>query len=159
MSVPAWPMPIHHTKLVMAKPHATGTSMPQMPTPTASRYTTATAKTSSKSKLMPNQMRQPLPVGRVRTMELILSVMERKLWPGGAYCGSAATAASPKDSPDGRTASADMSLRLQLRVGIAHRRQIGRPRPRVQLGQKAVVQGQISPLFDRAAAVVQVAED
>ena len=24
ISVPAWPIPIHHTKLVMAKPHITG---------------------------------------------------------------------------------------------------------------------------------------
>src|SRR5206468_9997187 len=106
-----------------------------------------------------NQRRRPLPVGRVRTMELIWSVMERKLWPAGAYCGSAATAASTKDSPDGRTASADMSSRLQLRVGIAHRRQIRRSRPRVQLGQETVVERRIVPLFDPAAAVVQVAED
>ncbi len=31
--VPAWPMPIHQTKLRMAKPQPTGMSMPQMPTP------------------------------------------------------------------------------------------------------------------------------
>src|SRR5207302_6760485 len=33
MSVPAWPIPIHQTKFTMAKPQATGMSMPQMPTP------------------------------------------------------------------------------------------------------------------------------
>ena len=33
MSVPAWPMPIHQTKLMMSKPHPTGMLMPQMPTP------------------------------------------------------------------------------------------------------------------------------
>jgi hypothetical protein len=33
MRVPAWPIPIHQTKQVMAKPQATGMSMPQMPTP------------------------------------------------------------------------------------------------------------------------------
>ena len=37
ISVPAWPMPIHHTKLTIAKPHATGMLMPQMPTPLMSR--------------------------------------------------------------------------------------------------------------------------
>ena len=37
ISVPAWPIPIHHTKLMMAKPQATGTSMPQMPTPRSNR--------------------------------------------------------------------------------------------------------------------------
>src|SRR3954454_24917191 len=33
MSVPAWPMPTHHTKLTMSQPHATGSLMPQMPMP------------------------------------------------------------------------------------------------------------------------------
>ena len=37
ISVPAWPMPIHHTKSVMAKPQPFGIWMPQMPTPTKSR--------------------------------------------------------------------------------------------------------------------------
>ncbi len=37
ISVPAWPMPIHQTKLMMAKPQATGISMPQIPTPTRNR--------------------------------------------------------------------------------------------------------------------------
>ena len=33
MNVPAWPMPIHHTKLVIEKLHATGMSLPQVPIP------------------------------------------------------------------------------------------------------------------------------
>jgi len=33
MSVPAWPMPIHHTKLMIAHPHITGCCNPQTPTP------------------------------------------------------------------------------------------------------------------------------
>ncbi len=33
ISVPAWPIPIHQTKLTMAKPQATGMTMPQTPTP------------------------------------------------------------------------------------------------------------------------------
>ena len=33
ISVPAWPIPIHHTKLMMANPHAPGMVTPQMPTP------------------------------------------------------------------------------------------------------------------------------
>src|SRR5580698_8846775 len=33
ISVPAWPIPIHHTKLMMAKPHAPGIVTPQIPTP------------------------------------------------------------------------------------------------------------------------------
>ena len=37
ISVPAWPIPIHQTKLTMAKPQPTGMLIPQIPTPTISR--------------------------------------------------------------------------------------------------------------------------
>ena len=33
MNVPAWPMPIHQTKLVMSKAQTTGTLLPQTPMP------------------------------------------------------------------------------------------------------------------------------
>ncbi len=33
ISVPAWPMPIHQTKLMMSKPQPTGMLMPHTPTP------------------------------------------------------------------------------------------------------------------------------
>ena len=35
MNVPAWPIPIHQTKLTIANPQATGMLTPQMPTPFA----------------------------------------------------------------------------------------------------------------------------
>ena len=41
MSVPAWPMPIQKTKLVMSKAHATGTFEPHTPTPVEIRYVAA----------------------------------------------------------------------------------------------------------------------
>ena len=37
ISVPAWPMPIHQTKLMMSRPQPTGWLSPQMPTPLNSR--------------------------------------------------------------------------------------------------------------------------
>ena len=37
ISVPAWPMPIHQTKLMMAKPQPTGLLTPQMPVPLNTR--------------------------------------------------------------------------------------------------------------------------
>src|SRR5580698_7625273 len=40
ISVPAWPIPIHHTKLMMAKPHAPGMVMPQIPTPFRNSHVT-----------------------------------------------------------------------------------------------------------------------
>ena len=38
ISVPAWPIPIHHTKLIMSNAHPTGTLLPQMPIPVTTRY-------------------------------------------------------------------------------------------------------------------------
>ena len=37
MSVPAWPMPIHHTKFVMSKAQPTGMLLPQIPMPLTNR--------------------------------------------------------------------------------------------------------------------------
>ena len=37
MRVPAWPMPIHQTKLMMSKPQPTGMLGPHTPMPTKSR--------------------------------------------------------------------------------------------------------------------------
>src|SRR5215211_7336696 len=38
ISVPAWPMPIHQTKLVMSNAQPTGMLLPQMPMPLTTRY-------------------------------------------------------------------------------------------------------------------------
>ena len=67
ISVPAWPIPIHHTKLVMAKPHITGVRMPQMPTPLASRTVTASRKSISSEPPKPNAANQNSGVFRVST--------------------------------------------------------------------------------------------
>ena len=45
ISVPAWPIPIHQTKLMMANPQATGWVMAQMPTPLRKSQVTATSST------------------------------------------------------------------------------------------------------------------
>ena len=37
ISVPAWPMPIHQTKLMMSNAQPTGTLLPQMPIPLRTR--------------------------------------------------------------------------------------------------------------------------
>ena len=45
ISVPAWPIPIHQTKLMIAKPQATGCVIAQMPTPFRNSQVTATSST------------------------------------------------------------------------------------------------------------------
>ena len=47
ISVPAWPIPIHHTKLTMANPQPTGMLMPQMPTPLTNRANGVAASAGS----------------------------------------------------------------------------------------------------------------
>ena len=79
MSVPAWPIPIHHTKLVMAKPHATGTLMPQIPTPSDTSTTTDHKKTSSSANPTPNDAIQNSGVLRVSTTDEIWSVTVPKV--------------------------------------------------------------------------------
>ena len=55
ISVPAWPIPIHQTKLTIANPHITGTSIPQIPTPRKKSQVIA----SNKSIVSANPMPKP----------------------------------------------------------------------------------------------------
>src|SRR5579871_2274414 len=73
ISVPAWPIPIHHTKLTIANPQATGIVMPQMPTPATNKYVTATFRRMNNRKEMPKPYSHQLGVRPDRTIELILS--------------------------------------------------------------------------------------
>ncbi len=41
ISVPAWPMPIHQTKLMMSKPQPTGMFTPQIPVPLSNSHVMA----------------------------------------------------------------------------------------------------------------------
>src|SRR5215472_13763669 len=82
ISVPAWPIPIHQTKLTMANPQPMGMLMPQMPTPLVKSQPMAIVIRAVKPKAIAKPMYQPKEVGRVRTIELILSVTEPKVWPG-----------------------------------------------------------------------------
>src|SRR5215467_5610722 len=75
-------MPIHHTKLTMANPQPMGMLMPQMPVPLMKSQPMAMVIRAVKLKESAKPMYQPKEVGRVRTIELILSVTEPKVCPG-----------------------------------------------------------------------------
>ncbi len=74
--MPAWPMPIHQTKLTMAKPQPIGMLMPQMPVPLMISHPMATVISARRLKEIAKPTNQPKEVGRVRTIALILSVTE-----------------------------------------------------------------------------------
>ena len=76
MSVPAWPIPIHHTKLTIAKPQPMGMLMPQIPVPLMISQPMATVIIPMTLKAIKNPTYQPREVGRVRTIALILSVTD-----------------------------------------------------------------------------------
>src|SRR5712691_12620651 len=75
-------MPIHHTKLTMAKPQPMGMLMPQMPTPLMTSQPIATVINPMRLKAIEKPTNQPREVGRVRTIALILSVTDPKVYPG-----------------------------------------------------------------------------
>ena len=82
ISVPAWPIPIHQTKLMIAKPQATGMVMPQMPTPLRNSQVTAI---SSRIATLAGQQEAAEPAQRrvrVSTIREIFSVTDLKVCPG-----------------------------------------------------------------------------
>ena len=77
--VPAWPIPIHHTKLMIAKPHATGIVRPQMPVPLRNSQVTATINMPATLPASAMPKNQPSGVCAVSTIRAIFSVAERKV--------------------------------------------------------------------------------
>src|ERR1700676_1470165 len=90
MSVPAWPMPIHQTKLGISNPQPPGMLFPQIPIPLVNRDPIETKSSSVSANAKPKPAYQPNDVFRVRTIELILSVTVLNVCPGAITTGPAA---------------------------------------------------------------------
>ncbi len=82
ISVPAWPMPIHQTKLMMAKPQATGCVIAQIPAPFRNSQVTATSSMVAPAPATLKIANQPSGVFGVSTIRAILSVTDLKGLPG-----------------------------------------------------------------------------
>ena len=93
--MPAWPIPIHQTKLTIAKPHAIGIRIPQMPTPFTINMVTTRFNSMSIENAIRKPNTQPGVVPRVSTMELILSVTVSKVWPGPMIGSGSVTRVTP----------------------------------------------------------------
>ena len=76
ISVPAWPIPIHHTKLMIAKPQPTGMLTPQIPVPLIRSQVRAMPSMPINMKPIDTTMNQLSGVRPPRTTPLILSVIE-----------------------------------------------------------------------------------
>src|SRR5262249_35867811 len=119
-------MPIHQTKLGMAKLQATGMLMPQMPTPSIRRYTTAIVRMSSSVAPRPKTAYQPRGVRSGRTSAQIRSVTERNVRPGATYFDGSSAGGAGGGGAGAVVASVAMR-RLQVGVRVAQGGQVGRP--------------------------------
>ena len=81
ISVPAWPMPIHQTKLMMSNAQPTGTLLPQMPMPFARSQTSATLRPMSSMNAIAVIGNHTSGVCFVSTMPVSLSVIEAYVCP------------------------------------------------------------------------------
>src|SRR5262249_1730349 len=150
ISVPAWPMPIHHTKLMMSKAQPTGMLLPQIPMPVNSRCVTVTIITISSANEIPKPTNQPSGVFLLRTRLAILSVTDANVWPGPMT---------------GSTTLSSLAMPLvlagstrHLRVRVADGREVRGARLRLQLAQQRVVAVARLELRHAASGVVLVAE-
>ena len=87
ISVPAWPMPIHQTKLMMSNAQPTGTLLPQMPMPVSSRFPSASCNPISSANAIRNPNTQPSGVRLASGIWATASVTVSKSCPG-AMTGS-----------------------------------------------------------------------
>ena len=127
--VPAWPMPIHQTKFTIAKPHATGMLIPQMPTPFRKRHviaknniitsTNANAKPSSHPRGCRCSSTISLIVSRDRFVGLLVTDKLRRIT---------------------ERIFRGMFVASSCSVRICDSRQIRRARARVQLAEHRVVE-------------------
>src|SRR5258706_12445503 len=80
-------MPIHQTKLIIANPHATGMSIPQIPTPRRISHTIAPVSIITSENVMKNPSSQPAVTGHVRTMSPMWSDTDAYVWPAARMTG------------------------------------------------------------------------
>ena len=89
ISVPAWPMPIHQTKLMMAKPQPMGMLTPQIPVPFRSSQVIDINSIIDSMKPTARPKNQLYGCRRVRTIADTCSVTEANVCPGSMTgCGA-----------------------------------------------------------------------
>ena len=160
ISVPAWPMPIHQTKLTIAKPHVDR----DVDAPDADARDEQVGDRDEQEHRpartpTPKPSHQRQSYGRVRTMRADL-VGDRAEACAPARCTGRRRRRRPVARIVGSAWHVATSLRLELGVRVAQPRQVRRPRPGVQLGQQAVVaRRRPCSCATWLLAVVEVAED
>src|SRR5436305_10579804 len=162
ISVPAWPMPIHQTKLMIAKPQPAGRWRRQRPTPWASSQVTAVRNIISPEKAAAKPTSHHCGVCLVRMTSLILSVTVPAVWPGatiGAWSGFTVAGSPGLFSSVAMLSSLGRVRLAQRGARIAQLREIGGARARVDVLEQPVVERIGLQLRHLRLRVVDVAED
>ena len=141
ISVPAWPIPIHHTKLMMAKPQATGISMPQMPTPAQEQIGDGRASACASKPMPMARPSQPAQADRPLQHGIGDLVGDRVVGlPRQHYRRLVRPRLQAERFFPLVPAASLTGLRLfKFRVRVLHHRHVGGARTRVQVFQQAVV--------------------
>src|SRR4051794_12856517 len=162
ISVPAWPMPIHQTKLMIAKPQPTGQLTPQMPTPLRNSQVTAVRKTISSEKAAAKPSSHHFGVCLRRMTSLILSVTVPALWPGPTIGGTSGftVAGSPWFSSVAMLSSfGRVVFGGERGVRVPQLREIGGARARVDVLEQPVIERIGLQLRHLPVRIVLIAED
>ena len=136
ISVPACPIPIHHTKFTMAKPHPIGMVTPQMPTPRTNKYPTAIQHHHREQKRDAEAEEPTIGRGAGEDDRAILSVTVPKVYPGSM---TGALIANGRGLSWLVHFSIVLRLTFQFWIRVANLGQIRGSRPGIQVGQQTVV--------------------
>src|SRR5215472_17023978 len=159
INVPAWPIPIHHTKLTIANPQPMGMLMPQIPVPRPNRYATAVFSIPKRDTATAKMANQKIGVCLVSTMPAMRSVAVPRSYPGPITGGLTPFGGSTPTSSTIGAIELCLLRGLEFRVRIPHRRNVGGARARIQLSQQLVIPLLGFELRNAAVGIIDVAED
>src|ERR1700678_1818029 len=160
ISVPAWPIPIHHTKLMIANPPAPGIVTPQIPTPFRKSQVSAIATSVATPPATVRPANQPSGVFDVSTMSAIICVTDLKLCPGAitAYSPVRGSIIGSSTGSFGSCMGDLVAILCNLRIWVDDAGRISRARPEVQVRQRLVVPFRRLLLRYRALRIVDIAK-
>src|ERR1017187_8965167 len=161
ISVPAWPMPIHQTKLMMANPHAPGIVTPQMPTPFRNSHVSAMISSVATPPTTASPPNQPSGVFDVSTMPAIFCVTDLKLWPGAMTAYSPVRGSiigSSTGSMLGSSMGDLVAMLCELRIWVNDASRVSSARAVVQVRKHLVVALFRLALRHIAVGIVEIAK-
>src|SRR5262245_33189779 len=154
ISVPAWPMPIQNTKLVMSNAHPTVLLSPHVPTPVAISYVTHTTPRASAAPEAARHPYQPAPgrVSRGRAMSSLIACSD----------GAPSTQSGRTDQESSDRNSVTVSRLMNVMgcgFAVPDFRQVANAGPGAEVVQQHVVPRAPAAARQCTVRILRVAED